>query len=114
MGVLARSLIMPLSWVRPAGFEPATDGLEVVAQALIVITVTCLGLRMRNRQTYRRRPPLTLVSRPIGHVAGTPSADAEKASDASDHHERQLEREADEHEGQRNHSANQLNHQTHR
>src|SRR4051794_8269064 len=57
---------------RRAGFEPATDGLEVVALMAFLMAVTCPGLRIRVFCMIRPDPLLTAVRHWIGHVAGTP------------------------------------------
>jgi hypothetical protein len=60
-----------LELARPAGFEPATDGLEDVALLILVIAVTWAGLRICCYRVIRQWPLLSAVRRAIGHVAGT-------------------------------------------
>jgi hypothetical protein len=70
-GTRPRYSMLTVCMARPAGFEPATDGLEVVARPLIVIALTCFGLPIHLEAVHRRCPLLTACGRPIGHATGT-------------------------------------------
>src|SRR4051795_702035 len=69
---------------RPAGFELATDGLEVVALRILMIALTCVELVIGGWRDDRGCAWLALIDRCIGHVAGT------AAASRSDRHTRPL------------------------